>query len=175
MRAMAQQQPPTMPPPDVDLEQLMQQQMEMMQNQGTDSTPKPPPSMTAMTTAEQITAPPFVEGTLDTIESSPTIKAEYEKLCEDHSQLIEFGGRYASFDPLGKLYYLDQIEAIQERWDVFFARFSLLQALNKDYIDQCNAFLGSMGMTEDDYRKLLKKCHELMRQDAEDERKQYGL
>jgi len=80
--------------------------------------------------------------------------------------------QYTSFDPLGKLVFLDEIEKIEDRWDVFFARFSLMGALNKDYIEQCNEFLASMSLNEQEYRELLKKCHLNMREEAEAERSQ---
>ncbi|ACI65427.1 predicted protein, partial [Phaeodactylum tricornutum CCAP 1055/1] len=80
---------------------------------------------------------------------SPTVKDEYEKLCRDHMSLIQFGGKYAEFDPLGKIRYLDEIEKIEDRWEVFFARFKLMGFLNKSYVTQCNDFLASMGLDEE--------------------------
>ena len=163
MRAMADNSPPPMPPPDLDFAKLMEQAQEEK---------KASPSITAMAAAGQITSKPFKD--TKALES-PTVQEEYKKLCCDHSALIEFGGKYESFDPLGKIRYLDEIEKIEERWDVFFARFSLLGALDEDYIKQCNAFLESMSMDEAEYRNLLKKCHKLMREDAEAERSRLGL
>jgi hypothetical protein len=162
MRAMAKNTPPPMPPPDMDLLKMMEQS----------KSEKPPPSVTAMAAAEQIKSNPF-KGTEKAFES-PTVKAEYERLCRDHLKLIEFGSRYDSFDPLGKLRYLDEIENVEERWDIFFTRFSLMGTLNEDFVKQCNAFLDSMGMDEEGYRKLLKKCHQIMRADAEAERARLG-
>lgn len=59
--------------------------------------------------------------------------------------------------------------------DVFFARFSLMGALNDDYMKQCNEFLESMSMDEEDYRNLLKKAHQKMRSEAEAERNRLGM
>jgi len=187
MRAMANNTPPPMPPPSLDLAKLMEQQQQQQQQQkqqqqegdGNDDSSteqqktKPPPSISAMTAAEKITATPFTgdEPAFD----SPTVKSEYEQLCKDHVSLIEFGNKYDSFDPVGKLYYLDEIEKIEERWDVFFARFKLMGALNAQYIEQCNAFLASMGMTETEYRQLLKQAHDLMRKEAEAQRNNFAL
>ena len=162
MRAMANNLPPPMPPPDLDLTKMMN---------GANAN-NPPPSVSAMSQAEQITSNPF-EGNEKAFESSQ-VKEEYEKLCRDHMNLIEFGGKYDTFDPLGKLRFLDEIEKIEERWDIFFSRFSLMGALNKEYIEQCNAFLSGMGMDEEKYRKLLKTAHRIMREDAEAERNKLG-
>mmetsp|Transcript_10461 Transcript_10461/g.12575 ORF Transcript_10461/g.12575 Transcript_10461/m.12575 type:complete len:255 (+) Transcript_10461:3-767(+) len=157
MRALAKNLPPPMPPSDVDLLKLMKE-----------SEDTKPPSMTAMTSAERITSSPFsgTEAAFD----SPTVKEEHDQLCRDHAALIEFGSTYDTFDPLGKLSYIDEIEKIEERWDVFFARFSLLGQLDEEFCRQCNQFLESMGLDEQSYRKLLKKAHQIMREDAEQER-----
>lgn len=171
MRSMAQNTPPPLPPPDVDLTKMMEQAQRQQQQGGTTTdNPPAPPSLTAMIAAEKITSTPFTgkEAAFD----SPTVKEEYEQLCRDHMYLIEFGGKYDEFDPTGKLLYLDEIEKIQERWDVFFSRFQLLGILNDQYIRQCNAFLSSMNMTEEQYKQLLKRCHDMMREDADAERNQ---
>ena len=161
LRAMADNTPPPMPPPDLDLQAMMQQAQD-----GNNS--EPPPSISAIQAAESITSNPFDPSRLE----SDTVKDEYKKLVLDHSNLIEFGANYDQFDPLGKLAYLDQVERIEERWDAFFFRFKLMDAIDPNYKQQCDQFLKSMNMDEDSYRKLLKKCHQLMREDAERERDQ---
>ena len=166
MRAMARNQPPPMPPSDVDLTKMMD--LATQDPSATGQQPKQPPSIAAMTAAEAITEPPFTGN--EPAFASEMVQSEHEQLCRDHRQLIEFGEKYDEFDPLGKLYYLDEVEKIQERWEVFFARFQLLGALNPVYIQQCNAFLASMGLDEEQYRELLGKAHELMREEAEAER-----
>ena len=121
-----------------------------------------------MVSAEKITSSPFTEN--DSIFDIPLVKEEYDNLCHDHANLIEMGARYTNFDCSGKLAYLDAIDLIGERWDVFFTRFSLMGKLDKTFSRQCTEFLASMGLNEDEYRKLLKKAHQIMRQDAERER-----
>jgi Domain of unknown function (DUF1825) len=152
MRAMANDAMPPPPPPSLDLQKLMAQSQD----------PNSPtsPSMAQMSAAEQITSNPF------------TGNEAYEKLCRDHNRLVAFGVKYGDFDPLGKLAFLNEVEKIQERWDIFFARFSLMNAIDPVYKKQCDAFLQSMNMTEESYRELLQKCHDLMRREAEEERNQ---
>lgn len=106
MRAMADNTPPPMPPTDIDLSKMMAE----AQNEE-----RPSPSINAMTAAEQITSTPFKD---TSALESPTVKEEYEKLCRDHEALIAFGVKYDSFDPLGKLRFLDEVERIEERWYV---------------------------------------------------------
>jgi hypothetical protein len=169
MRAMANNSPPPMPPAEVNLTMLMenQQQQSLGSSDASLQQSSSPPSISAMAMAEKITAAPFDE---ESAFGSPTVKEEYQRLCRDHMSLIELGGKYGSFDPSGKLMYLDEVEKIQDRWDVFFARFQLMGALNPKYIRQCNDFLASMNMDEVRYRNLLKRCHDLMRKEAEKER-----
>jgi hypothetical protein len=158
MRALAMNTLPPMPPPDLDLQAMMESTNEE----------RPAPSMTAMAAAEVVIASPF--SPYSDVFNEPLVKEEYEQLCRDHANLIELGAKYSSFDPAGKLYFINEIEKIEGRWDVFFARFSLLGKLDKKFIRQCNQFLESMNITEEDYRKLLKKAHQIMRDDAERER-----
>lgn len=169
MIAMADQTSPPDPPSDIDLNQLIQQQQEL-QSSSSSSSSITAPSMTAMAAAEKVTATPFT-GKESIFESSSIVKQEYEKLCKDHMYLIEYGSKYTSFDPIGKLVYLDMIDQIHDRWDIFFQRFQLLNILNKEYVQQCNSFLLSMNLNETQYRTLLKDCHKQMRIDAENERK----
>ena len=102
--------------------------------------------------------------------SSDIVKEEYEALRREHRQLIKMGEGYGTFDPLGKLAFLDQVEKIEERWDIFFGRLGLIGALNPDYRKQSSDFLESMGLTAAQLRKLLKNGHDQMRKDAEAER-----
>ena len=80
------------------------------------------------------------------------------------------GERYGTFDPLGKLAFLDALEAIEERWDVFFSRFSLMGDLSPEFKQQSEAFLRQMGLSGSGFRELLRAAHTLMRADAERER-----
>jgi hypothetical protein len=158
MKAFANGQAIPAPPPNVDLASLQRAQESMTSDTRV-------PSIHSMAAAEKITSTPFTGE--EQAFKSDLVKAEYECLCRDHSKLIHMGAAYASFDRLGKLAYLDEIENIQERWDVFFARFSLMGSLNKTFIKQCDQFLNTMGMNESDFKILLKRAHDIMRQDAE--------
>jgi hypothetical protein len=164
MLAISQNRPPPFPPAGVDVMKMMSE-AKKSEEKG-----KIAPSMTQMATAEKITSTPFTGD--EPAFKEETVKLEYEALCRDHNDLIGLGASYATFDPVGKLAYLDQIEAIGERWDIFFARFSLLGQLNQDFVKQCNGFLDSMGLDEQGFRGLLKDTHDIMRKDAEIERDQ---
>ena len=160
--AMAEGRPPPFPPTEVNVMKMMEEAKKNEQSG------KMAPSMTQMASAQKITTTPFTGD--EAAFKSETVREEYEALCRDHNELIRFGASYGTFDAMGKIAYLDQIEKIEERWDVFFARFSLLGQLNEQFVKQCSNFLDSMGLDEQRFRKLLKDTHEIMRKDAQRER-----
>merc|ERR1712137_777087 len=138
-----------MPPPGVDLS--------APQNGGPGGAMSPP----------SITADPF--SGKDNF-GSEVVNREYLDLCSDHQQLVKLGEQYGSFDPLGKLAFLDQVERIEERWDVFYGRSALLGELSPDFRRQSQEFLAAMGLGAGEFRKLLSEAHESMRKSAEAER-----
>jgi len=150
---------PLPPPPGVDLTQIAQQQ----QQGGGQSN-----MMAQMASASAVDATPFTGK--EAAFESPVVVEEYEKLCRDHAAIVKLGEGFGGFDPLGKLAFIDALEAVEERWDVFFSRFALMGALNQDFVDQTTEFLRSMGMSPDDFRDVLCEAHALMRKDAETER-----
>lgn len=164
MKAFAMGMPPLAPPPGIDLEKLAKQQQEQMSGGGGG-----PGSMSAqLAAAQSIDATPFT-GRESAFESE-VVKSEYESICMSHAQIIKMGESYGSFDPLGKIAFLDALEAVEERWDTFFARFALMGELNQEFVEQTNAFLEALGMSADEYRSTLRAAHDLMRADAEAER-----
>eukprot|EP00747_Dinoflagellata_sp_TGD_P078178 gnl/TRDRNA2_/TRDRNA2_159943_c0_seq2.p1 gnl/TRDRNA2_/TRDRNA2_159943_c0~~gnl/TRDRNA2_/TRDRNA2_159943_c0_seq2.p1 ORF type:complete len:400 (+),score=71.61 gnl/TRDRNA2_/TRDRNA2_159943_c0_seq2:44-1243(+) len=101
---------------------------------------------------------------------SEVVQEEYKQLGIDHASIIKLGEQYGTFDPLGKIAFLDQVEAIEERWDIFFSRFALMDALNPKFEEQTSSALNAMGMDVQIFRENLAEAHALMRKDAEDER-----
>mmetsp|Transcript_15220 Transcript_15220/g.21706 ORF Transcript_15220/g.21706 Transcript_15220/m.21706 type:complete len:301 (+) Transcript_15220:101-1003(+) len=165
MRAMAKNIPPPLPPPGV---------IDLMKVTTNTNINGKPPSLTNMVNARYISSKPFQSEEKVFLEN-PNVKSEYESLCRDHAGLIEMGGSYAQFDPAGKLVFLDQMEALEERWDIFFARFSLMGMIDPTFVKECDAFLSSMNLDEQSFRSLLKRAHECMREDAQRERNQAYL
>jgi len=149
LRALAWNTPPPLPPSDIDLEQFL-----------TRSERRPPvPSFDVGSIKE----PPFLK---DALAESELIAREHAQLCADHAGLIELGANYDTFDQSGKLSYIDEIERIEERWDILYARFGLMGKLNKGFSKKCTEFLSCMQMNEQDYRELLKQTHNAMREAA---------
>eukprot|EP00559_Dactyliosolen_fragilissimus_P005429 CAMPEP_0184865976 /NCGR_PEP_ID=MMETSP0580-20130426/20087_1 /TAXON_ID=1118495 /ORGANISM="Dactyliosolen fragilissimus" /LENGTH=331 /DNA_ID=CAMNT_0027365397 /DNA_START=11 /DNA_END=1006 /DNA_ORIENTATION=+ len=163
MVAMAENQMPPPPPAGMDIMKMMEEAKSAQEGKASS-----PPSINAMAAANKITSTPFTGD--ESAFKSDTVKDEYKKLCLDHASLIDMGASYASFDGIGKLAFLDEIEKIEERWDIFYARFSLLGQLNRKFVNQCEEFLKSMSLSESEFRELLKEAHNIMREDAERER-----
>jgi len=163
MQAFASGSPPPMPPLGLDLS---------MPEEGG-------PSPAAAMGAAEITAEPFTGR--ESLFESDVVREEYGALCRDHQQLIKMGETYGTFDPLGKIAFLDQLERVEddddgerrretERWDIFYGRCSLQGGLNPDFREQCEAYLASLGLPRGEFRNLLSKAHKALRKEAEVER-----
>ena len=160
MRAFAKGQMPPMPPAGLDLEAMSRQQEQGGGGGGG--------------MAGALGGPPAIDTTpFDGSEpafESPVVREEYEALCREHAALVSLGASYGSYDALGKLAFLDALDAVEGRWDIFFTRFSLVGALNVDFKRQSDAFLQSMGLSPQSFRALLGRAHQIMRDEAEAER-----
>ncbi|KAJ1629670.1 hypothetical protein T492DRAFT_1009312 [Pavlovales sp. CCMP2436] len=147
MRAAADGRPPP-PQPDIDFGK----------DTGFTFQSSPPP----------LTAQPFVNGAAAF--ESELIQAEYESIYREHGQLIRMGERFGIFDPRGRLAFLDALEAVEDRWDVFYGRFSLMDAINPEFAQQADEFIRAMGLSgAEDLRLLLREAHQKMRDRAQRE------
>mmetsp|Transcript_10555 Transcript_10555/g.24015 ORF Transcript_10555/g.24015 Transcript_10555/m.24015 type:complete len:377 (+) Transcript_10555:100-1230(+) len=98
---------------------------------------------------------------------SEVVQAEFRKLLQDHEGLIKLGEQFGSFDPAGKLLYLDQIDDVEQRWDILFTRLQLTGDLNPEYTVQVEEYLKRVSLTPVQFREVLKAAHNIMRKDAE--------
>ena len=111
--------------------------------------------------------PPF---TTEAVMGSEIAHKEWVRLLEDHEKLVDLGAGYGRFDPLGKIAYLDEIEKINDRWEIFYTRFSLMGSMNPGYVEDCDRLLKGLRLDEAQFRDLMKKVHKKMREEAERER-----
>ena len=56
---------------------------------------------------------------------SEVVQEEAKKLFEDYQSLIQLGGEYGKFDREGKKIFIDQMEALMDRYKIFMKRFEL--------------------------------------------------
>lgn len=154
MQAFAAQGVPPMPPAGIDMGKVAA------------SSAAQPGGMGSMLAA-QVDAEPLDPNLFD----SDIVRDEYEALVRDHEALIRLGEKYGGFDGLGKLAFLDQLDAVESRWDTFFARASLMRAVRPAFTEQCDEYMRALGLRDTDgFRELLGRAHDSMRAEAERER-----
>ncbi|MFE4106849.1 DUF1825 family protein [Almyronema epifaneia] len=56
---------------------------------------------------------------------SEIVQQEAMKLFQDYQSLMQLGSDYGKFDREGKKIYIDQMEAVMERYRIFMKRFEL--------------------------------------------------
>ncbi|MDY6804350.1 MAG: DUF1825 family protein [Cyanobacteriota bacterium] len=79
---------------------------------------------------------------------SEIVQEEAKKLFEDYQSLIALGGDYGKFDREGKKLYIEQMEAIMDRYKVFMKRFELSEDFMAQMtVEQLKSQLGQFGMT----------------------------
>lgn len=111
-----------------------------------------------------ISATPFHETVY--LSTPQQVQLEYLHLLNDHKIHIEEGAEFGNMPKYEKLQYLDDLRAIEERWDVLFFRFNLMEALNPLYQKQCSSWLAGLGFDPDHYQEIHEGClGSLTRQD----------
>ena len=79
---------------------------------------------------------------------SEVVQEEAKKLFEDYQSLIQLGGEYGKFDREGKKIFIDQMEALMERYKIFMKRFELSEDFMAQMtVEQLKTQLGQFGMT----------------------------
>ena len=115
----------------------------------------------------QVTALPFSDDSPAL--RSDVVREEFASLSRDHRALIDFGSSYGAWDGFGQRAYLDQIDAIEERWAVFLGRFKLLGDLNPEFLEQTDAFLEGIGLSRAEYLELHAQSHARLRAAAKED------
>jgi hypothetical protein len=79
---------------------------------------------------------------------SEVVQQEAKQLFEDYQALIQLGSSYGKFDREGKKLFIDQMEAIMERYRIFMKRFELSEDFMAQMtVEQLKTQLGQVGMT----------------------------
>lgn len=79
---------------------------------------------------------------------SEIVQTEARQLFEDYQSLIQLGSDYGKFDREGKRLYIDQMEAIMDRYRIFMKRFELSEDFSaKMTVEQLKTQLSQFGMT----------------------------
>lgn len=79
---------------------------------------------------------------------SEIVQQEAKQLFEDYQALIKLGSSYGKFDREGKKLFIEQMEAMMERYRVFMKRFELSEDFMAQMtIQQLKTQLNQFGVT----------------------------
>ncbi|MBD2549989.1 DUF1825 family protein [Microcystis elabens FACHB-917] len=79
---------------------------------------------------------------------SEIVQDEAKRLFSDYQQLMQLGSEYGKFDREGKKLYIERMEEMMERYQVFMKRFELSEDFQaKLTVEQLRTQLGQFGLT----------------------------
>lgn len=79
---------------------------------------------------------------------SDIIQQEAKQLFDDYQALIKLGNNYGKFDREGKKLFIDQMEAMMDRYRIFMKRFELSEDFMAQMtMEQMKTQLGQFGVT----------------------------
>jgi phosphoenolpyruvate carboxylase len=79
---------------------------------------------------------------------SEVVQQEAKQLFEDYQSLTKLGGDYGKFDREGKKMFIDRMEELMERYQIFMKRFELSEDFMAQMtVQQMKTQLGQFGMT----------------------------
>ena len=99
---------------------------------------------------------------------SEIVQQEARKLFEDYQSLIQLGSDYGKFDREGKKMFIEQMEAIMERYRIFMKRFELSEDFMAQMtVEQLKTQLGQFGMTPQQMFDQMNATLERMKSEIE--------
>ncbi|MEO0947043.1 MAG: DUF1825 family protein [Cyanobacteria bacterium J06641_5] len=79
---------------------------------------------------------------------SDVVQQEAKQLFEDYQSLVQLGGNYGKFDSAGKKIFIEQMEAVMERYRIFMKRFELSEDFSAQMaVEQLKTHLNQFGVT----------------------------
>ena len=79
---------------------------------------------------------------------SEIVQQEAKQLFEDYQSLIKLGSDYGKFDREGKIIFIEQMEALMDRYRIFMKRFELSEDFMAQMtVEQLKTQLGQFGIT----------------------------
>ena len=99
---------------------------------------------------------------------SDVVQQEAKRLFEDYQSLIQLGGDYGKFDREGKKLFIEQMEAIVDRYRIFMKRFELSEDFMAQMtMEQLKTQLGQFGMTPQQMFQQMNSTLERMKSEVE--------
>lgn len=79
---------------------------------------------------------------------SDIVQQEAKKLFDDYQSLTQLGSDYGKFDREGKKMFIEQMEAMMDRYRIFMKRFELSEDFMAQMtVEQMKTQLGQFGIT----------------------------
>jgi hypothetical protein len=99
---------------------------------------------------------------------SEIVQQEAKQLFEDYQALINLGSKYGKFDRDGKKMFIEQMEAMMERYRIFMKRFELSEDFMAQMtVQQMNTQLGQFGITPQQMFDQMNMTLERMKSELE--------
>ena len=99
---------------------------------------------------------------------SEIVQQEATQLFEDYQALIKLGSKYGKFDREGKKLFIEQMEAMMERYRIFMKRFELSEDfLAQMTIQQLKTQLSQFGITPQQMFEQMQLTLERMKAELE--------
>jgi hypothetical protein len=99
---------------------------------------------------------------------SEIVQQEARQLFEDYQALIQLGGGYGKFDREGKKLFIEQMEALMERYRIFMKRFELSEDFMAQMtVEQLKTQVSQFGITPQQMFDQMNYTLERMKADLE--------
>jgi hypothetical protein len=99
---------------------------------------------------------------------SEIVQQEAKQLFEDYQSLIQLGSDYGKFDREGKRLFIEQMEAIMDRYRIFMKRFELSEDFMAQMtVQQLKTQLNQFGITPQQMFDQMNMTLERMKSELE--------
>jgi hypothetical protein len=99
---------------------------------------------------------------------SEIVQHEAKQLFDDYQSLVRLGSDYGKFDREGKKIFIEQMEAMMDRYRVFMKRFELSEDFMAQMtVEQLKTQLGQFGITPQQMFDQMNSTLERMKSELE--------
>ncbi len=99
---------------------------------------------------------------------SEIVQQEAKQLFEDYQSLLTLGSNYGKFDREGKKLFMEQMEAMMERYRIFMKRFELSEDFTAQMtVEQLKTHLSQFGITPQQMFEQMHTTLERMKAELE--------
>lgn len=99
---------------------------------------------------------------------SEIIQQEAKQLFEDYQSLLKLGSSYGKFDREGKKLFIDQMEAMMDRYRIFMKRFELSEDFMAQMtVEQLKTQLSQFGISPQQMFEQMQATLERMKSELE--------